>query len=62
VLLFLVDRQHRRGPQPDRSAALPVSSSTSLLTEQDGASDTTDPSRGPTRSGRWLRPAGRHAA
>jgi predicted anti-sigma-YlaC factor YlaD len=59
ALLFLVDRQYRRSPGPGRNA-MPVSSD-HLPVGREEESPPADPGTAP-RSGRWLRPAGRHAA
>lgn len=61
ALLYLVDRQHRRNPVPGHAARMPVDGSNLVPT----ATDIEEPDAGhggSTRSGRWLRPAGRHAA
>ena len=60
ALLFLVDRQYRHNPLPGRSSAVPVGSAGQRQAEPDDI-HAADPG-GSTRSGRWLRPAGRHAA
>ncbi len=60
ALLLLVDRQYRRNPLPGTSPAVPVGSAGAERAEPDGIHPADR--GGATRSGRWLRPAGRHAA
>jgi len=60
ALLALVDRQYRHTPLPGSSSAVPVGSTGQPQAEPDDT-HAADPG-GSTRSGRWLRPAGRHAA
>lgn len=61
-LLFLVDRQYRRHPLPGVSVDATTMGNRSVSLDHDSADgDHADPEAS-NRPGRWLRPAGRHAA
>ena len=63
VLLYLVDRQYRRHPQPGSAQTLPtgtVAASSPARMHTDNKTSVEE--GGSTRTGPWLRPTGRHAA